>query len=840
VPTSAGLRFRVLRPHARGGLGQVSVALDQELRRQVALKEIQEQYAHDPGSRARFLREAEVTGGLEHPGVVPVYGLGCYADGRPFYAMRFIQGDSLQEASARFHRADGPGRDPGERALALRDLLGGLVAVCQAVAYAHSRGVLHRDLKPANVMLGPYGETLVVDWGLAKLVGPPGEDRASAEEAQQTPGLTESAPTQLGVVLGTPTFMAPEQAAGRPDRLGPAADVYSLGATLYCLLTGRAPFEHGDPAEILRRVQAGDFPPPRAHKRGVPRALEAVCLKAMALRPEDRYGGAAELAQEVQRWLADEPVRAYPEPLLRRAARWARRHRAAVASAAVLLLSALAALAVGLLAVNAERRRTQEALELAVTRERQAAAVAALLESTFRGLNPKEEAQDLKEQLANRLDVAEGGLDKEYAAEPLVRARLRHALGVARLGLGEPARAVALFEEALAERRQRLPADDPDTLTTLHYLGGAYLEAGKPDRAVPLLEQAVAQLEARLGPDHPDTVDCLADLGEGYRLAGQPGRAVALLQEALARQKASLGPDHAGTLTTMNILANAYTDSQQLDRALPLYEEVLARRKATLGPDHFDTLISMNNLAEAYQRARQRGRALPLFQEAWSRQKARLGPDHPATLTTMSNLGMAHLAAGHPDEAVPLLEQAVARSKVRLGPEHPSTLLYTVNLGSTYQAAGRLDQAEPLLRATLARRRQQNPESVDTASALVILGLNLLGQKKYAEAEPVLNECLAIRRKKLPDDWSTFNTQSLVGGALLGQKKYAEAEPLLLSGYEGMKKREASIPLVGLPRLTEALERLVQLYEATGQKAEAARWRRRLEEARAAAKKPGP
>src|SRR5207245_1911041 len=134
------------------------------------LKEIQERHAAHPESRARFLLEARITGGLEHPGIVPVYGLGTYADGRPFYAMRFVQGDSLKEAVERFHREKAT-LPAGERTLRLRALLGRFVDVCNAVAYAHSRGVLHRDLKPGNVMLGKYGETLVVDWGLAKVVG---------------------------------------------------------------------------------------------------------------------------------------------------------------------------------------------------------------------------------------------------------------------------------------------------------------------------------------------------------------------------------------------------------------------------------------------------------------------------------------------------------------------------------------------------------------------------------------------------------------------------------------------------------------------------------------------
>ncbi len=168
---SNSVRFLRLREHAKGGMGEVFVAHDVELNREVALKEIQDRYVDRPEARTRFLREAEITGKLEHPGVVPVYGLGSYPDGRPFYAMRFIRGESMQEAIDRFHKADEqPRRDPSERSLALRDLLGRFVAVCNTVAYAHARAAIHRDLKPANVMLGEYGESLVVDWGLARLL----------------------------------------------------------------------------------------------------------------------------------------------------------------------------------------------------------------------------------------------------------------------------------------------------------------------------------------------------------------------------------------------------------------------------------------------------------------------------------------------------------------------------------------------------------------------------------------------------------------------------------------------------------------------------------------------
>ena len=188
-------RFRILRPHACGGLGTVFVALDAELNREVALKQILPRHADDPDSRRRFLLEAEITGGLEHPGIVPVYGLGTYDGGRPYYAMRFIRGDSLKEAIERFHADAALGRDPGRRSLELRNLLGRFIDVCNAIEYAHSRGVLHRDIKPGNVIVGKHGETLVVDWGLAKPLGKSERVRDDGERTLMPSSASGSAET---------------------------------------------------------------------------------------------------------------------------------------------------------------------------------------------------------------------------------------------------------------------------------------------------------------------------------------------------------------------------------------------------------------------------------------------------------------------------------------------------------------------------------------------------------------------------------------------------------------------------------------------------------------------
>lgn len=286
---------------------------------------------------------AEITGGLEHPGIVPVYGLGQYPDGRPYYAMRFIQGDSLKEAISAYHSDQTSNASESERMLQLRKLLGRFIDVCQAISYAHSRGVLHRDLKPGNIMLGKYGEPLVVDWGLAKLQpsatsltvpsgrGAGGEGEATADAPPSNQPLQRASgegvtPTLAGGALGKPAYMPPEQASGKLDQLGPQSDVYSLGATRYHLLTGNAPFQGQGLEATLKAVQAGQFPRPSEVNAAVPKPLEGVCLKAMTLQPRDRYRSPQDLADDVERRLADEPVEAFPEPVLVRARRWVRKH----------------------------------------------------------------------------------------------------------------------------------------------------------------------------------------------------------------------------------------------------------------------------------------------------------------------------------------------------------------------------------------------------------------------------------------------------------------------------------------------------------------------------------
>ena len=423
-------RFRVLRPLARGGLGAVFVAIDAELSREVALKQLLDHHADDPISRQRFLLEAEITGGLEHPGIVPVYGLGTYGDGRPYYAMRFVQGESLKDAIARFHAEKTRSVEFTRHDMAFRELLGRLLDVCNAMAYAHSRGVIHRDLKPSNLMLGPYGETLVVDWGLAKTQQ--GAEEAFPDWVMPSRGGDPSTETISGSVLGTPGYMSPEQACGDLERIGPASDIYGLGATLFALLTNAAPVEGGSTRSILDRVVRGEIRSPRAVNPRVPRSLEAICRKAMALNPSQRYASARELADEIQRWLADEPVLADHEPLAQRLGRWLRRHRLVASVVAGCGLTGLACAGVAILLLQRSAWEAQRQRQIVQNYEATTETMVALLEEMAREIDSSG-----FQQVSLTTRVAESGSQPQLepaadSIEPPGRGRTRE------LPLGQP------------------------------------------------------------------------------------------------------------------------------------------------------------------------------------------------------------------------------------------------------------------------------------------------------------------------------------------------------------------------------------------------------------------
>ncbi len=353
---SGVVRYHPIRMHAKGGLGIVYLAKDDEFGRAVALKEIRPQYSKDRSSQDRFVAEAIVTGALEHPGIVPVYGLGRYQDGRPYYAMRFIQGESLQEAIRRFHQAHPQKETRDYFSRSFKSLVRNLIELCSAMYYAHEHGVLHRDIKPDNVMLGKYGETMVVDWGLAKVLA----TAAPLEGEQKNLSLQAlGQDSQNGVVIGTAAFMSPEQAHGKNSDLTTRSDIYSLGATLFVLLTGATAVEGKSSLEAVLNVRNGKIRRIESLAPHAPKALCSICYKAMSLLPKDRYQTAGEMVDDIERWMADDLVLAHKqvEGTIERCGRLVRRyHTWAVAGAIFLLAFTLLAVLAALLIDRARGR----------------------------------------------------------------------------------------------------------------------------------------------------------------------------------------------------------------------------------------------------------------------------------------------------------------------------------------------------------------------------------------------------------------------------------------------------------------------------------------------------
>jgi serine/threonine protein kinase/tetratricopeptide (TPR) repeat protein len=921
--TSAGLRFRILRPHAKGGLGRVSVALDTELDRTVALKEIQDAYADDQISRARFVQEAEITGKLEHPGIVPVYGLGHYADGRPFYAMRFVQGDTLKEAIARFHGEPGRGSagshspidgEPGHESvdststvhpespstanpdglstrrsqsgrapsvsvprararrmrsadaalLEFRQLLRRFTDVCNAIAYAHSRGVIHRDLKPGNVMLGPFGETLVVDWGLAK---PMGEAYGSVEHrlvAESYVPIRLSAPsgsgheTLPGKPVGTPAFMSPEQAQGQLDRLGPRSDVYGLGAMLYCLLTGRAPFEGNDLGTILRAVQNGEFLPPSNLGPSVDPALDAVCQKAMALKPEDRYATARDLGRDVERWLAGEPVTAWREPLSVQARRWMRRHRTLVATAAtVLVVAAAAAIVVA----------SQQAAHAGVIRSKNTQLTIANTALEVQRRNAEERAQMAIEAVKRfrEVVVAEPALTSNPDLRPLRNKLLKEPLA---------------FFHSLREELQADQTSRPEALSRLadaiSELAHLTEQIGDKQDALRSHQDSLTIFE-RLAHEHPGVdefqrrlAQSHSDIGNLERATGQPDRALESHAKALAIRErlVQLHPGviefHSALATSHNNIGISQNEAGHPDQALESHGKALeirqrlVREHPTESAFRNDLAVSYNNLGNLQYETGHSEQALQCYATSVSI-KARLARENPgvtqfqsALAATHNNIAVVENDMGHPEKALESHRKALAILD-RLARENPAVVKFQndlaashSNIGVLQKKTGHLEQAlESYGKALAIRERlaRENPSvtayQLDLASSYSNVGLLRSAAGHPDSALESHGKAFEIEGRLAREYRDSPDYASAVGASLhnmanidLDAKRFQSARDKLRQAISWEKKALTANPRHPTYRryMVSHLTDLVRAAKALGDTGEAAAAQRELAE----------
>jgi len=819
-------RYSLIRLHAQGGLGKIWLARDGDLGREVAIKEILPLHASNPGTWRRFLREAQITGQLEHPNIVPVYELSRRKeDDQPFYVMRFVRGQSLLDAVRDFHRnRDGK---PLE-GLALLSLLGSFLKVCDAVSYAHSRGVVHRDLKPENIVLGGFGEVIVLDWGLAKLLEQP-DNLASDKESAQPISINDKAKSeQTQGLLGSPAYMAPEQVEQKHELVDRRTDIYALGAMLFEILTNHPPAEATTVSEVFEKIKAGRIPRACQLDASVPRPLEAICAKAMATERKDRYATTKDLSNDVRCWIADEPVSVYRGSFIDRGRRWARRHRTTVSSLAAAVLAGIVVLSVAAVQIRLAYKESEK------QRRQAEAALDFLKNDVLAAARPEGQEGGLGVQVTLRqaIDAAEPKIATAFKDHPLGEAEIRDALGRTYLFLGDAEVAQREFLRAVELNEKNQGLGHPDTLASMQGLATSYFALGRQDEALKLRQRTLDLRKAKQGPDDPDTLKSTNDLATSYFALGRHAEALELRERTLEMQKARLGADHPDTLASMQGLAFNYTALGRHAEALKLREQTLEKRKAKLGPDHPDTLASMQALAHSYAALGDYREALKLREPTLQKQKAKLGPDHPYTLWSMNSLASSYFDLGRYAEALELREQTLKLRKAKQGPDHFGTLQSMNDLATSYAAMGRHSEALKLREQTLEKRKAKlGADHLATLQSMNDLACSYCALGRYDEALRLYEQTVEKRKAKLGADHpDTLKTMNDLANCYATMRRNDEALRL----YEQtVEKRKAKLG-ADHPDTLKTMSGLANCYAAMGRHAEALRFHEQTLEKRKA------
>jgi len=730
--------YEIIQEIARGGMGVVYKARQVSLDRIVALKMILAGQLASESDVERFSTEARAAANLQHPNIVAIHEIGQY-EGQHYFSMDYVEGQSLDQLVR-----ENP--LPAARAAAY------MKTIAEAIAFAHQQGTLHRDLKPSNILIDRSDQPRVTDFGLAKRI-----------EA------TDSALTTTGSLVGTPSYMSPEQAGAEGGKLGPASDVYSLGAVLYELVTGRPPFLAESLVATLNHVLNTEPVSPRLVNPNVPRDLETICLKCLQKDPLRRYASSEELAKDLARFLRGEPIQARPPSVAYRLKKFTQRNRGAVIAAALVAVALLTGTAVSswealratfaekkaLGAADAEKKAKEDALSReaeAKAREAETKAVLGFVEDRIiAAARPEGDTGGLGRDVTLRkaIESALPSVHESFPNAPLIEARLRGTLARSFYLLGDARTAVEQETAAQALLVQYRGPDDPDTLRSMNNLAYSYDELGRHGEALRLREETLAHMKTRLGPDDPDTLRAMNNLANSYDVLGRRAEALKLNEETLALMKTRLGADHPDTLRSMNNLAISYASLGRHADALRLREQTLALRKAKLGPDHPQTLTSMTNLANSYYYLGRHADALKLREEALPLQKAKLGPDHPDTLRGMNNLALSYDALGRHADALKLNEETLALMKTVLGRDHADTLRNMGNLAITYTFLGRHAEALKLNEETLALQKAKlGPDHPDTLSSMYSVATSLVAVDRAAEAIPIIDDCFQLATDK--------------------------------------------------------------------------------------------
>ena len=869
--------YEILRELGRGGMGVVFLARQTALNRLVALKMVLDGAFASPEDRQRFLREAELIARLHHPSIVQVFEFGTLEE-HPYFSLEYVSGGTLAE------RLQGRPQDPRTSAALLGQL-------ADAVQHAHSLGIVHRDLKPANVLLLLKNEESQVkkESPISPNVGPLPlslflpkiTDFGLAKQVQAEPGITTS-----GTLLGTPNYMAPEQARGTGAVIGPATDVYALGAILYELLTGRPPFQGLSPMETAMQVIVQEPVSPRRLLPTVPRDLETISLKCLQKDPHRRYESAAALAADLRRYLDGQPIQARPIGPLERLGKWARRKPGVAGLTAALVFLAAASIA-GLswlywdahtqrhqaLAAREEARAAEARAKEAETRARLAAAQADVLNRFF---IDHFLAQIQPEQARNRtitfeevLSRAAARIAQVFAGQPELELQIRALMGKAYTDLGRHQDALFHLErvtllslelygpqhhrtlvartnlasvrnqvqqtpedlqevrDLLAQRLKELGPDHSETLTLQNNLAQLLRRQDQAAEAEKIYREILRRGEKALGPHHPLTLSVQVNLGYHLYTQGRAAEAEPLLRTGLAGLTQLLGEEHPKTITSRNNHALALQALGRHTEAERLFRETWSARVRILGPEHPDTLTAQHNIAGSLHVQGQFAQAEKLYREVLEARRRIAGPHHPDTLGTLDNLSQAVFRQRKHIEAIPLLQELYDQYRQLHGTTHAQTQRTLANLASEMGNAQRFVEAEPLFALLYAHRQEQlGPEHAETLNALFFQGYCRLQAKALSQAEPLLQQCVAGRRRTLgPTHADTQTAVFQLARCLASQRRVAEGEKLLLETYTALEKD----PKVPPTQRKDLAEKILQFYKQTNQPDAADKWRQKLE-----------
>lgn len=726
--------YEILGELARGGMGVVYRARQVSLNRLVALKMIAAGQLATVSQVQRFQLEAEAAARLDHPNIVPIYEVGEH-QGRHFYSMKLFEGGSLAQ-----HMANGERRIPkAENAPTgwtcdIRHSALVISQVARAVHYAHLRGVLHRDLKPSNILLDTHGQPHVTDFGLAKLF----DDDLTL--------------TQTAAVLGTPAYMAPEIASGRAAEATTAADIYSLGAILYEIRAGQPPFKADTVPVLLRRIVEEQPPAPsavasqtqraksgrpsgpegpgtggargRAHPGLRPADLDVICLKCLEKEPTRRYTSAASLADDLERWLRDEPIQARPASAAEKLARWCRRQPALAGLSLALAVAVLSGLVGTSLLLWGERQA------------RQRASAAEQAQSQLR-VQAEAEREHAKTEAARSRQLA------LFLQQMLDRAGPSASLG----------RDTTLLREILdwtASRVGRELTNQPAVAAEMHdTIGHTYYDVGDFSKAVTGLREAV-RLRRQLSPGHDDLAlaQSIHLLAEALAAHGDLDEAETLNRESLALRTKRLGPGDRAIADSLNNLGNVYFRRNDLTEAQRCFDEALAIYRQHNDPK---TAAALNNVANMALQQNDPARAEALYREAVELSRQRDGDEHPSTALHRHNLAIALRRQGKLAEAAAAFSEALVVRASLLDELNPGLAQSLEGLAEIKRQQGQWTEAEVLYRKALAARRRQAPEDPQAWSDdAVALAEILVDHQRFDDAESLLTELLAAAGEQEP------------------------------------------------------------------------------------------